>query len=157
MAALCTFLVTMELICVFLGNAAFDTYRQTVVQADQPDYTLLSNHTGSSREVAALQEALGRAEGLSRVDFWQREDHIFLWYEGMDRSPVLSALKQAGGSGFFASSEAEPAQKEGEAFLTQAYGVDETSGLFARLEAALTEGNVDPAAFEAGQIGRAHV
>ena len=88
----------MELICVFLGNAAFDTYRQTVVQADQPDYTLLSNHTGSSREVAALQEALGRAEGLSRVDFWQREDHIFLWYEGMDRSPVLSALKQAGGS-----------------------------------------------------------
>ena len=53
MAALCTFLVTMELICVFLGNAAFDTYRQTVVQADQPDYTLLSNHTGSSREVAA--------------------------------------------------------------------------------------------------------
>ena len=151
MAALCTFLVTMELICVFLGNAAFDTYRQTVVQADQPDYTLLSNHTGSSREVAALQEALGRAEGLSRVDFWQREDHIFLWYEGMDRSPVLSALKQAGGSGFFASSEAESAQKEGEAFLTQAYGVDETSGLFARLEAALTEGNVDPAAFEAGQ------
>ena len=64
MAALCTFLVTMELICVFLGNAAFDTYRQTVVQADQPDYTLLSNHTGSSREVARW-EALGRAEGLS--------------------------------------------------------------------------------------------
>ena len=29
--------------------------------------------------------------------------------------------------------------------------MDETSGLFARLEAALTEGNVDPAAFEAGQ------
>ena len=57
-------------------------------QTDKPDYTLLSNHTGSRRETEALLEKLGRAEGLSRVDFWQREDHIFLWYDGMERSPV---------------------------------------------------------------------
>ncbi|MFR8332555.1 MAG: hypothetical protein ACLU9S_09475 [Oscillospiraceae bacterium] len=54
MALLCLFLVAMELICVFLGNAvSFDTYRQTVQQTDKPDYTLLSNHTGSRRETEA--------------------------------------------------------------------------------------------------------
>lgn len=151
MALLCLFLVALELICVFLGNASFDTYRQTIQQTDKPDYTLLSNHTGSRRETDALLEKLGRAEGLSRVDFWQREDHIFLWYDGMEKSPVLSALKQAGGDSFFAESKADTAQQTEEGFLTQAYGVDGTSDLYARLEAAFTEGSVDPAAFEEGK------
>lgn len=149
-AVLCTFLVTMELISVFLGNASFDTYRKTVQQTDKPDYTLLSNHTGSSREVEGLKEALSQANGLSRADFWQREDHVFLWYEAMEDSPVLSALKKAGGSDFFAASQAKAPQKEGEAFLTQVYGVEVSSDLYARLEAAFTAGDVDPASFEAG-------
>lgn len=149
--ALCIFMVAMELICVFLGNAAFDTYRETVVAADKPDYTLTLNHAGSYRLVDALNAQIAQAEGLERIDFYRKAEHVYLWYEGMEDSPVLSALRQAGGDAFFEESQAQQCVQSGEGYLTEFYGVDVESDFFDRLEAAVTEGSVDREAFAAGE------
>lgn len=150
-AALCIFLITMELTCVFLGAAAFDTYRETVVQTDRPDYTLTMNHAGSIRKHEELNEALTAVTGVERYDIYRRGENTFLWYDKMWESPVLEALNQVADV-FFACSQSQYDAMNGEmALLTELYAVSTDSDLFRRLNTAITEGQIDPAAFGEGK------
>ena len=149
-AALCVFLVTMELICVFLGNAAFDTYRQTIVAADHPDYTLEYNHAASERKRDELTAMVEEVPGVTRADFYRKGEHLFLWYDRMDESPVITALKAADGS-FFETSRQENPPIAAAGLMTQIYALDTTTDLFKRLNGAVTEGSVSPDAFEEGE------
>lgn len=156
--ALCVFLVAMELACVFLGNASFDTYRQTVEWADKPDYTVSMNLAGSRRMIAGIDEALAVVEEVERVDFYRVARNAFVWSDGLEQSPVLTALKEAGGSKFFGRSNATAGVLslpkgilEQEAYKTDVYGIDYDTDLFRRLEAAITVGAIDPEAYTQGK------
>jgi len=148
-AALCIFLVTMELICVFLGNAAFDTYRQTIVATDHPDYILEYNHAASERKREELAALVEEVPGVTRADFYRKGEHLFLWYDGMDESAVLNALNEVD-IGFFETSRQIDPPVPQPGLITQLYALDTATDLFARLNGAVTEGKVSTEAFEAG-------
>lgn len=148
--ALCVFLVAMELICVFLGNAAFDTYRETVIAADHPDFCLELNHAGSERKRLELEEMVNEAEGISRADFYRVGEHLFLWYDKMEESPVLTALQEIDASFFEASGQKNPRIPE-EGLITRFYELDCLSDLFGRLQDSITEGSVNQLAYDEGE------
>lgn len=150
MAALCIFLVTMQLVCVFLGTAAFSAYRESVLDADKPDFTLTMNHAGSHRKVEPMLEAVGEMEGLERVDFYRQGRNLFLWYDGMEESPVVQAVSQLGAP-YYTSSQSEMAQRVEPGLVTQMIAVEPESELFSRIRAAVTEGTIDPDAYKAGE------
>lgn len=159
-AALCVFLVTMELICVFLGNASFDTYRETIVWADKPDYTLSMGTAGSRRMVEGIDASLAASgiEGVERRDFYRAAHNVMLWYDGQEESPVLNALKEVDEySRYFGTSIATLGTEyvpEGvigtTAYKTSVYSVESDSELFARLEKAITVGSIDKAKYDEG-------
>ena len=150
MAALCIFLMTMQLVCVFRGNSAFDTYRETIADADQPDFTLTMNHAGSKRKTEPMTEALRKTEGLERCDFYRRGENLYLWYEGMEESPVIRAVRETD-SRFFTSSKSEEAEKTEPGLITEFYGIEPGTDLMDRLLQAVTDGSMDRTAYEAGE------
>lgn len=149
-AGLCIFLVTMELCCVFLGNAAFGTYRQTILDADKPDFTLTMNHAGTRRKVEPMIDAIGQIEGMQRWDFYRHGENLSLWYEGMQSSPVVCAVQETD-SRFFAPSKSPSAARTDPALLTEFYGIESDTELFARICHGITEGSVDQTAYDEGE------
>ena len=157
-AALCVFLVPMELICVFLGNSSFDTYRETIVWADKPDYTLSMGTAGSRRMVEGIDASMTGVKAVERRDFYRVAHNVMLWYDGQEDSPVLSALKEVDEyNRYFGTSIANLGTEyvpEGiigtTAYKTCVYSVESGSDLFERLEDAITVGSIDKEKFDEG-------
>lgn len=149
---LCLLLILMQLLCVFLANGSFADYRASVVRSDKPDYVMTANYSMSSRNLDQAVELLREADGLERLDVIRMGEHVHLWYDGMEDSPILQALQTAGETVFFeAPEEGAGISRDDPGYLTRLYAFSKGSGLLERLCGAVTEGSVNMDALLAGE------
>lgn len=146
MLALCVFLIAMELVCIYLGNAAFDTYRRTVVAANRPDYTMTMNYAGNTGAVEPILEKMTSITGAETVDHYRVGTQTFLWYDAMGESPVLKVQPER-----FMTPQDTDADWKDNCWTTELYTLERDSGILQRLQEAITEGGLNPDAFEKGE------
>ena len=84
-SALSCFVITILLISVFLGFRSFDTYRETVVQPNKPDYAIkLGYAVGSSTLQSIENEIMALSDtGITSVESYRVGEKVWLSHEDL--------------------------------------------------------------------------
>lgn len=140
-AALCVFMMLITVLCLFLGFRFMAPYRESVERDGKPDYLLqlpCSISTRQKAEYVAELEALGVC---GSIEVYQSAWDVVLDKESCPDSLLLEA---AFGDSLLAAGETE-------GYHAKLYALSSEDPLFVRYSAAVTEGALDPAAFDAGR------
>ncbi len=132
--ALCTFMMLIATLCLFLGFRMLGEYRNTVTRDDAPEYRLRAPFAMSIRQREEYLAELNALEVAESVDAYLLGQDITILRESFNDSPLLTAATTADEIGFEADF----------------WGLSSEDELFKRLTDAITVGGIDPAAFDSG-------
>ena len=132
--ALCTFMMTIVVLCLFLGFRFLSAYRETVVRDGKPDYLLRSAYAMSPRQ---REEYLAELDGLGvcgEIKSYFVGEDVDLDRGAWAESPLLTV---AAGEG-------------AESYPINLYTIDSADPLFQDFQAAATAGSLHLDTFDAG-------
>ena len=140
-AALCVFMMLITVLCLFLGFRFMAPYRESVERDGKPDYLLQLPCAVSNRQKAGYVAELEELGVCDALEVYQNA-----WDVVLDREscPDSLLLETAFGDSMLAAGETE-------GYPVRLYAFSSEDPLFARCSSAVTEGALDPAAFDAGE------
>ena len=153
---LCTLMAAMQLVCLFIGNNSFSDWRTTVVKNKRPDYIVTVPYGMGKLALDSVSDTVAGMPSVSEVSSYKKTDDIFLWFENMNESPILSSLKALDENGIFFSQPNEKADQTGRpyedpGYVTTLYSVDIEGEMYKKLVESLSEGTIDTERFAAGE------
>ncbi len=161
--ALCAFILSILLACVFLCFNAFERYNTTVLLNDKPDYRIDAPYGMGIRYFNEFMELLSATGEAERVEPYKAAENVYLCADGLlENSPVLTAFEKSLPSSvktrFFEAPSADRLSfglEEDEviplSLKTDVLGIPTDGELFERFLAAITEGEIDRERFEKGE------
>lgn len=151
---------------LYLGYRSFFSYHEAVTEKKRPNYELNVLHGMERGELRRLCEALEEQNPEIRTQMYHQLNGIFLQYDGMEESPLLSdfgALLPPERRGEFVFSEpgveeqmlsgADPEDYKDlyGSVATTLYTVDTNDEIYDQICSMVTEGEVDENAFLRGE------
>lgn len=138
--ALCAFMMTILVLCLFLGFRFLGEYRETVERDNKPDYLLRAPFAMSIRQRGEYLQELEELGICGEIQsYFVGEDIIRLHRSAWEDSPLVTA----------AAGDTEDSQAE--SYPVNLYGIRSSDALFADYSAAATVGSLNAEAFDAGE------
>lgn len=148
--SLCTLLLLVTLITVFLGHQSLSHYRESVVRPNMPAYTLRLSYGAAKRLGTQLTDEALTIDGIERVQTILQADGVLMECAQLLReSPLLTLEKSEDSAQRFHKTQL------GEQVEITLLGVDgdaaRNAALIASLEAAAASGRIDWEKIESGE------
>lgn len=141
-AALCVFMMLITVLCLFLGFRFMAPYREAVERDGKPDYMLSLPYSVSSRQRPEFIDELNSLGVCQSVEVYQSAGDIFIDEESVSDSLLLET----------AYGETSPIGDTGiNGYPTKLYSLSSEDELFKKYSSAVTEGQIDPSAFDSGR------
>ncbi|MEG1559556.1 MAG: FtsX-like permease family protein [Clostridia bacterium] len=175
--ALSCFIVSIMLISMFLCFSSFSNYNATVIKSNKPSYSFGSFYAMADRFAEENSDLiLSSADEITSVEALTLGKMVYMRYDNMmgeNGSPILNAFYKSVPdsmfSEYFTEFHAGVAGELNKAFQkdikvksknevaiedisykTTFYGISKDGDLFSRLNAAITEGSINPVEFSSG-------
>lgn len=136
--ALCALMMSIAVLCLFLGFRMLGEYRETVVRDGKPDYLLRAPYAMNLPQREEYLAELAELGVCGQTSTYFTGSGIQLERAAWEESPLLTVA--AG------DTEAETAGS----YPVNLWAISSGDSLFSRLQAAATVGELDPAAFDSG-------
>lgn len=130
-AVLCVFMMSIAILCFFLGFRFLVPYRESVQRDGKPDYLLQSPYAMSDRQLEKYLTALEELDVCAKIAPYRVGNGVDLYADTLASSPLAQAV--------------------GQPISTRVCSLDAQSSLFAQYNQAATVGQLDPEAFEQGE------
>ncbi len=137
--ALCAFMMTIGVLCLFLGFQMTREYRETVVRDGKPDYLLRSPYAMSQRQREEYLAGLVELGVCGQVESYFVGEDVEMDRAAWADSPLVTV----------AAGDTEAFQAE--SYPVNLYTVSAGDPIFEKYRAAATVGNLDPERFAAHQ------
>ena len=138
-AALCVFMMLTATLCLFLGVRFLTPWREAVQRDGKPEYLLQSPYSMSDRQQQEYLNALEALGVCADVDVVRMSNSAILADEDAAGSLLLDTVAQPG----------EVGDITGQYVTLQ--GLTSQDAMYQKYCAAITEGRMDAAAFDAGE------
>lgn len=152
-------LISVVLGSLLLGFLSFYEYTREVVLTDRADYEVRQSYSLNSMSTQEIEAALQAIPGVERVEIWRRGIGAYLWSENLTDSALIRGFRALLPESLRSEHVYDRETIKGladtlpvEAGLrVNLYGAEEGTAIHQRLMETVTEGDLDPVAYAAGQ------